>query len=660
MNLLQIAEMAIFLPLMGFFIASLGSLKAQSFTPEGAAAGHWFIQIATCFLMGICTLASCILFQQVGLGHQEALSLTIPWIEAGQFTVHWGIKLDALSTTMMMVVSLVSFLVHIYSIGYMAHDHSIPRFMAYLSFFTFAMLALVTAPNLLQLFFGWEGVGFASYLLIGFWYEKPRANVAAMKAFLVNRVGDIGLVLGICVIFLIFQTTDYDALFKGLTAYSSNTMNRPVLTCLGCQVDGLNLIGILLFIGAMGKSAQLGLHTWLPDAMEGPTPVSALIHAATMVTAGVFLVVRMAPLFELAPLARDMMCIVGALTAFFGAMVAVTQNDIKRIIAYSTCSQLGYMFFAAGVSAYGAALFHLVTHAFFKALLFLGAGAVIHAMSDEQDIRRMGGIWRMVPITYSMMWIGNLSLAGIPFFAGYYSKDAILEAAYHQGTGVSQFSFVVGLTVVILTAFYSWRFLFLTFHGEPRADDRVMAHVHKPPQAMEVPLYVLALGAMVSGYLGQDFFVNGEFGGAITRLGGLPELVHASNSYEVVFLSLICALLGMAGAYLCYYAHRALPDQFALRWKKLYLFSLHKGFVDELYDWLFTRRILAMGQLFWKKGDEQFIDSFGPNGVMRISLWIAKHVRRLQTGYIYHYAFAMLVGIVALISWFLIVKGLAR
>ncbi len=656
MSLFHVAEIAVFAPLLGFLMAGLGSMKPRSSPLDGLYFGDRFAQIVTCALMGICVLASCLLFHQIALGHQEALALVVPWIDVGHFEVHWGIKLDALSVTMMITVSLVSFLVHIYSIGYMSHDHSITRFMSYLSFFTFAMLALVTAPNLLQLFFGWEGVGFASYLLIGFWYEKPSANAAAMKAFIVNRVGDIGLVLGICAIFMIFQTVDYDILFKSLSAYGQNSIDRPVVSYLGCQVDALNLIGILLFLGAMGKSAQLGLHTWLPDAMEGPTPVSALIHAATMVTAGVFLVVRLSPLYELAPLARDMICIVGALTAFFAAMVAITQNDIKRIIAYSTCSQLGYMFFAAGVSAYGAAIFHLVTHAFFKALLFLGAGAVIHAMSDEQDIRRMGGIRLLIPKTYIMMWIGSLALAGVPFFAGYYSKDAILEAAYLQGTAIGQFSFVMGLVVAVLTAFYSWRLLLLTFHGAPRADDRVMAHVHTAPQVMKFPMYVLALGAIVSGYLGYDLFLSKDFWGRSIAWAGAGSQDHAP--FWVVYSPVLCAIFGVTIAYVFYYRNLDMPNRLAARWKGLYIFSLNKGFVDELYDWLFVRRIVQIGQLFWKRGDGQVIDGFGPDGVATVSRGIAQLMGRLQTGYVYHYAFAMLVGLVAITSWLLIAGGL--
>lgn len=659
MKIFQLAEVALFAPLIGFFIAGLLSLKARNAHIDGVQFGDRLAQIITCILMGACLFASIYLFQQIGLSQQEALTHTLPWIEVDQFIVHWGIKLDALSVTMMFVVSLVSFIVHVYSIGYMSHDHSISRFMAYLSFFTFAMLMLVSSTNLLQLFFGWEGVGLASYLLIGFWYEKPSANAAAIKAFIVNRVGDIGLALGICAIFYVFQTIDFAILFKALGSVEEGSTVRPILNYLGGQVDALNLIAIFLFFGAMGKSAQLGLHTWLPDAMEGPTPVSALIHAATMVTAGVFLIVRMSPLYELTPVVRDIICIVGGSTAFFTAMIAVTQNDIKRIIAYSTCSQLGYMFFAVGVSAYGAAMFHLVTHAFFKALLFLGAGSVIHAMSDEQDIRRMGGIWKMIPITYAMMWIGSLALAGIPFFSGYYSKDAILESAYLNGTYAGEFSFVMGIIVAGLTAFYSWRLLILTFHGKPRADDRVMAHVHKPPVSMKLSLIILCLGAMFSGYVGQYIFLNNEFWNNTIVFSS--HLDNQSESGLVAFivsiLPTLCAVLGISIAYLFYIKYQDLPNRLTLRWKGLYQFFLNKGFVDELYDWLLVNRIFTLGKFFWKKGDGQVIDYYGPDGVARVSLGIAELTARLQTGYVYHYAFAMLVGIVTLITWFMIAQG---
>lgn len=649
MSLSHVAQIAVFSPLIGFLLSSLMAVKGDR-TPFGDR----FAQMATCFFMGLSVVASCLIFQQVGGGHHDFQTLLFPWFEAGSFRADWGIKLDALSASLMMVVTSVSFLIHIYSIGYMSHDQSIPRFMAYLSLFTFAMLALVTAPNLLQLFFGWEGVGLVSYLLIGFWYERPSANGAAMKAFIVNRIGDMGLVLGICAIYMVFETVEYDALFQNLIPYRDGLAARPILSFLGMPLDGFNLIGVLVFIGAMGKSAQLGLHTWLPDAMEGPTPVSALIHAATMVTAGVFLVARLSPLYELAPFARGMICIVGASTAFFAATIAVTQTDIKRIIAYSTCSQLGYMFFAAGVSAYGAAIFHLVTHAFFKALLFLGAGAVIHAMSDEQDIRRMGGIRRLIPVTYILMWVGSLALAGIPFFAGYYSKDAILEAAYLQGTGIGYFAYAIGLIVAILTAFYSWRLLLLTFHGEPRADDRVMAHVHEAPFSMKLPLIFLSIGAIFSGYWGHDLFLSQDFWGASLQL---PQSTHSeAMSYGLILLPMILAGGGIAIAYLFYYFKFDFPDRLTKRWGALYRFSLNKWYVDDLYDRLFVQRAFSMGRWFWKRGDERVIDRFGPDGITAASLGVARLMGRLQTGYLYHYAFAMLIGMVALTSWLFLTK----
>src|SRR5689334_6720559 len=436
------------------------------------------------------------------MGHARIADL-FTWIDTGDLQVRWALRLDTLSAVMLLVVTIVSSMVHIYSTGYMAHDKSIPRFMAYLSFFTFFMLMLVTSDNFVQLFFGWEGVGLSSYLLIGFWYDRPAANAAAIKAFVVNRIGDFGFALGIFAVFLIFNTLDFDPVFAGAADAAGNTIDF-----LGWQVDALTVTCILLFIGAMGKSAQIGLHTWLPDAMEGPTPVSALIHAATMVTAGVFMVARLSPLFEYATTALAVVAIIGGTTAFFAATIGMAQNDIKRVIAYSTCSQLGYMFFAAGVSAYAAAMFHLFTHAFFKALLFLSAGSVIHAMSAEQDMRRMGGLWNKIPYTYAVMWIGSLSLAGIPYFSGYFSKDSILMAAWASGTAVGRYSFTLGIFAAFLTAFYSWRLLILTFHGRPRADEHTMHHVHESPWVMLLPLFVLALGAILAGWLFENFFIG--------------------------------------------------------------------------------------------------------------------------------------------------------
>jgi NADH-quinone oxidoreductase subunit L len=456
---------AVFSPLIGFVLS--GTI--------GQRLGKQASQFITCGLMFFSTLLACnIAYNVIHLGHEEAVTL-LTWIDVGDINVSWALKADVLSSVMMVVVTVVSLCVHIYSIGYMEHDESVPRFMAYLSLFTFMMLMLVTADNLLQLFFGWEGVGLTSYLLIGYWYSKNSANAAAIKAFLMNRVGDLGLVLGLGLIWMTFDSFDISIILKEAPNVAKNHFSF-----FGFEVPTLELICVFLFIGAMGKSAQLGLHTWLPDAMEGPTPVSALIHAATMVTAGVFLMVRMSPMLELAPIAREIITIVGASTAFFAGTIALTQFDIKRVIAYSTCSQLGYMFFAIGVSAYSAAMFHLVTHAFFKALLFLGSGSVIHALSDEQDMRKMGGIWKYIPQTYAMMWIGSLALAGIPFFAGYYSKDLILEATWLSGSWTGKYALILGLASVFMTAFYSWRLLWMTFHGEPRANEQVMGHIPYP------------------------------------------------------------------------------------------------------------------------------------------------------------------------------------
>ncbi|MDX1541646.1 MAG: NADH-quinone oxidoreductase subunit L, partial [Geminicoccaceae bacterium] len=457
----MLASGVVFFPLLGAIIAGL----------FGRLIGDRPSQLVTCGGMALSALCSWIVLAGVAGTEGYQVSL-LTWIQSGTFEADWVLRVDPLAAIMMFTVSTVSALIHVYSIGYMAHDPSIPRFMSYLSLFTFFMLILVTADNFLQLFFGWEGVGLVSYLLIGFWYTRPSANAAAIKAFLVNRVGDFGFMLGIATVYLVFDSVDFDTVF----AAAPEVANTQI-AIFGGTFDTLTVACILLFIGAMGKSAQLGLHTWLPDAMEGPTPVSALIHAATMVTAGVFLVVRCSPLFEYSPFALGFVTFIGASTALFAATIGLVQNDIKRVIAYSTCSQLGYMFFAAGVSAYSAAIFHLYTHAFFKALLFLGAGSVIHAMSDEQDMRRMGGIWRRVPITYAVMWIGSLALAGIPFFAGYFSKDLILEAAWASHSAFASYAFLLGIVAATLTAFYSWRLLFMTFHGEPRASAEVMSHV---------------------------------------------------------------------------------------------------------------------------------------------------------------------------------------
>lgn len=641
MTINTLCQVAVFLPLVGFLVTGLG----LRYIGDRGAQG------ITCLLMLGSVVAGCLLFQEVVFRHQTGVFDLLSWIHVGNFKVNWGLKIDTLSATMIVVVTSVSFLVHLYSVGYMSHDKSIPRFMAYLSLFTFAMLMLVTAPNFVQLFFGWEGVGLASYLLIGFWYKRSSAGSAAMKAFIVNRVGDVGLALGIATIFAVFNTVDIDQFLAAIKSIDQ-VNGRPLFNFWGYELDLLTLIGIFLFIGAMGKSAQLGLHTWLPDAMEGPTPVSALIHAATMVTAGVFLVARLSFLYEMAPLARDLIIIVGAVTAFFAATVALTQTDIKRVIAYSTCSQLGYMFFAAGCSGYGAAMFHLVTHAFFKALLFLGAGSVIHAMSDEQDMTHMGGIYKLIPKTYAFMWIGSLALAGMPYFAGYYSKDAVLETAFLSGTSLSHFAFVLGLFVAFLTAFYSWRLLLLTFHGKPQANDKVMAHVHESPLTMLLPLAVLSLGAIFSGYFLNDYFI-GHLAHAFWGDSIAIVEQHHNIPFIIMIAPLICAVSGIILAYLIYGNKRGIADAISSLFKPLYAFLKNKWYFDELYNFLFVSSALSFGGIFWRIGDKSIIDRFGPDGVSSLSLALARMTSRLQTGYVYHYAFAMIVGLLLLMTWYL-------
>ena len=553
----------VFFPLLGALIAGL----------FGRWVGDRGAQLVTCGGLILSALCSWVVLAGVLSGEPYKIEL-FRWIHAGTFEADWVIRVDVLSAVMMFTVSTVSALIHVYSVGYMAHDPSIPRFMSYLSLFTFFMLALVTADNFLQLYFGWEGVGLVSYLLIGFWYTRPSACAAAIKAFLVNRVGDFGFALGIAAIYLVFDSVEFDVVFGAAGEFAATQ-----LVVFGATFDTITVICILLFIGAMGKSAQIGLHTWLPDAMEGPTPVSALIHAATMVTAGVFLVARCSPLFEHSTTALGFVTFIGATTAFFAATIGLVQNDIKRVIAYSTCSQLGYMFFACGVSAYAAGIFHLYTHAFFKALLFLGAGSVIHAMSDEQDMRRMGGIWRQLPITYAVMWIGSLALAGIPIFAGYYSKDLILEAAYAAHGPFAGYAFWLGLGAAVLTAFYSWRLLFMTFHGAPRAPAEVMAHVHESPRVMTIPLILLAAGATFAGVAGLAMVEGtGEFWrGSILVL---PEHDALDEAHHVPFLirilPVIVALIGIAVAYLMYMRQPDLPARLAGALPAVYRFLLNK------------------------------------------------------------------------------------
>lgn len=630
----MIYHLAIFAPLIGFILNQLYRKDLYS-------------QIITCFLMAVSAICSFLIFQEVALKGVIVDLFLLSWIQVGDFNVNWSLHFDTLSAVMIMVVSLVSFLVHIYSCRYIRHDPSISRFMGYLSLFTFMMFALVTAQNFIQLFFGWEGVGLASYLLIGFWYNKSSANAAAIKAFVVNRVGDAGLILGIGAIFLTFNTLNFAEIFAQLPHKSTNTF-----TWFYHEFSSLNVICFLLLIGAMGKSAQIGFHTWLPDAMEGPTPVSALIHAATMVTAGVFLIVKCSPLYQYAPSANMIMTVVGATTAFFAGTVALTQNDIKRVIAYSTCSQLGYMFFACGLSAYHIAMFHLVTHAFFKALLFLGAGAVIHSMSDEQDMRAMGGIWRLIPLTYVLMIIGSLALAGIPYFSGYYSKDAILETAWLAHSGVGNYAYILGIGAAFLTAFYSWRLLCLTFNGEPRAGELVMSHIHESGFTMMAPLFILAIGAIFSGYWGFSYFMNKDF-----WQGSLIFKDHVAHSIpEIIeWLPTLMALSGIALAYFMYLGKNRWPEKLVFSFSRLYQFLLNKWYFDELYDRLFVQRTFRIGNNLWQTVDRKVIDGWGPDGVSENILKISSRISHWQTGSLLTYAYGMVLSVAVLIG-FLILK----
>ncbi|MBI1401752.1 MAG: NADH-quinone oxidoreductase subunit L [Porphyrobacter sp.] len=621
----------------------------------------------------------------------------LKWVESGALSFDWSLRVDTLTAIMLVVINSVSALVHLYSWGYMEEDPDQPRFFAYLSLFTFAMLMLVTADNLVQMFFGWEGVGLASYLLIGFWFRKPSAGAAAIKAFVVNRVGDLGFMLGIFGTFLVFQTTSISEILAAAPAMSGST-----ITFVGMRLYTMDILCILLFIGAMGKSAQLGLHTWLPDAMEGPTPVSALIHAATMVTAGVFMLCRLSPMFETAPTALTVVTIVGAATCFFAATIGTTQWDIKRVIAYSTCSQLGYMFFAAGVGAYGAAMFHLFTHAFFKALLFLGAGSVIHAMHHEQDMRYYGGLRKRIPITFWAMMAGTLAITGVGVievfgFAGFYSKDSILEAAFARGTGISQFAFWAGAVAALLTSFYSWRLMFLTFWGKPRwaesehiqhavhhghddpehanpprqedaGHDAVHAvpapheddgtagyHPHESPVSMLIPLAVLSLGAVFSGYVFKPEFIDGEgfWRGAIFYNEALIHAMHGVPLW-VKLSATVVMLIGFAGAYLAYIARPDIPGKFVASFGALHNFVYRKWYFDELYDRIFVKPAFWLGRKFWQLGDIGTIDRFGPNGIAWVVERSSVAAKSIQSGYVYTYALIMLLGLVAAVTYVLL------
>jgi len=636
----------VFLPLAAAIIAGF----------FGRVIGDRGAQVVTCGAVIVSALLSILAFWNVAIKGQIATVEIFTWIDSGDFEVSWAIRIDQLTAVMLLVVNGVSALVHVYSVGYMSHDPHIPRFMSYLSLFTFAMLMLVTSDNFVQMYMGWEGVGVASYLLIGFWYHRPSANAAAIKAFLVNRVGDFGFGLGIAGVYLVFGSVEFAQVFKAVPEMAGKTF-----TFLSWEVDILTVICLLLFMGAMGKSAQVPLHTWLPDAMEGPTPVSALIHAATMVTAGVFMVARCSPMLEYAPNALLVVAVIGGLTAFFAATVGLVQNDIKRVIAYSTCSQLGYMFFAAGVSAYAASIFHLFTHAFFKALLFLGAGSVIHGVAGEQDMRKMGGLWPYMKITYALMWIGSLALAGVPFFAGFYSKDAIIESAFATNTGVGHFVFWLGLAAAVMTAFYSWRLLFMTFHGAPRAPQEVMHHVHESPPVMTVPLMILAVGAVFAGALGAAAFIGEDtkfWGDSILVLAGHDALKNAHHVPLWVKLSpIVAGIVGIGLAWYMYIRKPDIPGRVAGMHKDAYQFLLNKWYFDELYEAIFVGPAKRLGHLLWKKGDGAVIDGLGPDGVAATTLKVAKRATLLETGYVYHYAFAMLIGIALLVSWYLFHGG---
>lgn len=633
----------VFLPLIAALIAGL----------FGSKLGNRGAQVVTCGALVVSAVLSWVAFFQVAMapGDHSTHVQVLSWIVSGDFNVNWAFQIDSLTAVMLVVVNTVSCLVHIYSVGYMSHDPHIPRFMAYLSLFTFAMLMLITSDNFVQMFFGWEGVGLASYLLIGFWYKKPSANAAAIKAFVVNRVGDFGFALGIFAIFMTFGSADFAVVFANVGDYTDQSIHF-----LGMDLDLLTTICILLFIGAMGKSAQLGLHTWLPDAMEGPTPVSALIHAATMVTAGVFMVARCSPLFEYAPAAMEVVAIIGASTAFFAATVGMSQFDIKRVIAYSTCSQLGYMFFALGVGAYGAAIFHLFTHAFFKALLFLGSGSVIHASSDEQDMRNMGGLRTKIPATFWLMTIGTLALTGFPFFAGYYSKDMIIGSAFAAHSSVGGYAFAMGVAAALMTSFYSWRLIFMTFFGESRASKDVQDHVHESPQVMLFPLYILAAGAVASGFLFHEYFIGANYdefwAGSLFLIGeNIMEAAHHVPAW-VVYSPFVAMVIGFATAYYFYIKEPSMPGKFVKNFRFLHAMSLNKWYFDELYDIIFIRPAMKLGYILWKRGDEDIIDRYGPDGVSAAVVRVAEKFKKLQTGYLYHYAFAMLIGLSAFVSWF--------
>ncbi len=635
-------KLIIFLPLLAAIISGF----------FGKIVGNKASQLITSLFVSISALLSIYVFYNVTIFDYSNNIVIAKWITSGDLDVNWSIKIDQLSAIMLVVVTLVSAIVHVYSIGYMSHDPHQPRFMSYLSLFTFAMLVLVTSDNFLQLFFGWEGVGLCSYFLIGFWFKKSTANAAAIKAFLVNRVGDFGFALGIFLVFYIFGTVNYEDVFNQVTIYKDDN-----LKFLGLEFNVINLICFLLFIGAMGKSAQIFLHTWLPDAMEGPTPVSALIHAATMVTAGVFLVVRCSPIYEFSPLILNFITVIGMFTALFAASVALVQNDIKKIIAYSTCSQLGYMFFATGVGAYNVAMFHLFTHAFFKALLFLGAGSVIHSFNDEQDINKMGGVFKQLPYTYTLMIIGTLALTGFPFLSGFYSKDLIIEFAYLKGNTVGFYACSIGIFTAVLTSIYSWRLIFKTFHGEYNNQTQSISSIHESPAVMLAPLIILAFGSILAGFVFKDLFMGyGSFSnfweGSIFFL---EPLTKEHPPAYIIYLTPILVTISIPFSYYIFLKNKSFIEGIVKSNKPIYLFLKNKWYFDELYEVLFVRSSKFLGKYFWKKIDGLVIDRFGPDGLSSLFKYFSIKAIKFQSGFIYQYAFVMLIGF-SLILTIIIVK----
>ena len=629
----------LFLPLMGSLIGYIGRNLTK-----------YFSEICTSLFVSVSALLSIIVFWNGIQNDIYGNYIIFEWISSGNFKANWSINIDPLSSVMLVVVTFVSALVHIYSIGYMSHDPHKPRFMSYLSLFTFSMLALVVSDNFLQLFFGWEGVGLCSYLLIGFWYKRETANNAAIKAFIVNRIGDFGLAIGIFLIFFFFGTINFEEVFQATSQFTEKKIGF-----LGLETNLITLICIFLFIGAMGKSAQFLLHTWLPDAMEGPTPVSALIHAATMVTAGVFLVVRCSPIFEYSQVALNLVTIVGMITAIFAASVALVQNDIKKIVAYSTCSQLGYMFFAAGIGAYHVAMFHLFTHAFFKALLFLGAGSIIHAFKDEQDIRYMGGVRKKLPYTYMFMLLGTLALTGFPFLSGFYSKDAIIEFAYLRNSTLGNYAVTIGILTAFFTSIYSWRLFFKTFHGSYNNKKISINEIHESALVMLIPLVFLSIGAIFSGYIFKNTFIghhNNEFWQS--SIFFLNEIKHDVIPLWFLLITPVLVVLSIPISFYLYISNPKVLEDFKNTNEPLYKFLLNKWYIDEFYEKVFVNPAKKIGSFFWIKGDIGVIDKFGPDGISKLVKIISNKTGRLQTGFIYDYAFVMLLGLSILLTYLIL------